>query len=152
MFLTDEFRQISLATARKSDKFAKVGDLISDPLPPMDFGRIAAQTAKQVIMQKVREAERNQQYEEMVDKKGQIVHGSVKRVEAGNLIVEIGHTEAMLRRDELIPRENYRVGDRIRALVLDVRREIKGTIAAELLLCGLLLGIFVLIAEYLADS
>ena len=122
----DEFKQISLAEARKNDKFAKVGDLVSDPLPPMDFGRIAAQTAKQVIMQKVREAERNQQYEEMVDKKGQIVHGTVKRVEAGNLIVEVGHTEAMLRRDELIPREIYRVGDRIRALVLDVRREIKG--------------------------
>lgn len=122
----DEFTQISLAEARKSNKFAKVGEEIVDPLPPMDFGRIAAQTAKQVIMQKVRDAERNQQYEEMKDKKGQIVHGIVKRVEAGNLIVEIGHTEALLRRDELIPRELYHVGDRIRALVLDVRQEIKG--------------------------
>ena len=122
----DEFTQISLVEARKSNKFAKLGEEIVDPLPPMDFGRIAAQTAKQVIMQKVRDAERNQQYEEMKDKKGQIVHGIVKRVEAGNLIVEIGHTEALLRRDELIPRELYRVGDRIRALVLDVRQEIKG--------------------------
>ena len=122
----DEFKEISLTEARKSDKFAKVGDLVTDPLPPMDFGRIAAQTAKQVIMQKVRDAERNQQYEEMIDKKGQIVHGTVKRVEAGNLIVEIGHTEAVLRRDEMIPREMYRVGDRVRALVLDVRHEVKG--------------------------
>lgn len=122
----DEFKQISLSNARKSNKFAKVGEEIVDPLPPMDFGRIAAQTARQVIMQKVRDAERNQQYEAMKDKKGQIVHGLVKRVEAGNLIVEVGHTETMLRRDELIPRESYRVGDRIRALVLDVRPEIKG--------------------------
>ena len=122
----DEFKQISLADARKSNRFAKLGEEIVDPLPPMDFGRIAAQTARQVIMQKVRDAERTQQYEAMKDKKGQIVHGLVKRVEAGNLIVEIGHTEAMLRRDELIPREAYRVGDRIRALVLDVRPEIKG--------------------------
>ncbi len=122
----DEFKQISLAEARKSNKFAKVGEEIVDPLPPMDFGRIAAQTARQVIMQKVRDAERSQQYEAMKDKKGQIVHGLVKRVEAGNLIVEVGHTETLLRRDELIPRESYRVGDRIRALVLDVRPEVRG--------------------------
>ncbi len=122
----DEFKQISLGDARKSNRFAKMGEEIVDPLPPMDFGRIAAQTARQVIMQKVRDAERNQQYEAMKGKKGQIVHGLVKRVEAGNLIVEVGHTETLLRRDELIPRESYRVGDRIRALVLDVRPEIKG--------------------------
>ncbi|MBE6445992.1 MAG: transcription termination/antitermination protein NusA [Alphaproteobacteria bacterium] len=122
----DEFKQISLAEARKNNKFAKLGEEIIDALPPMDFGRIAALTARQVIMQKVRDAERNQQYEAMKDKKGQIVHGLVKRVEAGNLIVEVGHVETLLRRDELIPRESYRVGDRIRALVLDVRPEIKG--------------------------
>ena len=122
----DEFREISLAEARKTNKFAKVGDEIVDELPPMDFGRIAAQTAKQVITQKVREAERNQQYEEMKDKKGEIVHGTVKRVEAGNVIVELGRAEAMLRRDEMIPREMYRPGDRIRALVLDVRNEVRG--------------------------
>jgi len=122
----DEFREISLAEARKSNKFAKIGDEIVDELPPMDFGRIAAQIAKQVITQKVREAERNQQYEEMKDKKGEIVHGVVKRVEAGNVIVELGRAEAMLRRDEMIPREMYRPGDRIRALVLDVRNEVRG--------------------------
>lgn len=122
----DEFREISLAEARKNNSFAKIGDEIVDELPPMDFGRIAAQTAKQVITQKVREAERSQQYEEMKDKKGEIVHGVVKRVEAGNIIVEMGRTEALLRRDEMIPREMYRVGDRIRALVLDVRNEVRG--------------------------
>ncbi len=122
----DEFREISLVEARKNNPFAKIGDEIVDELPPMDFGRIAAQTAKQVITQKVREAERSQQYEEMKDKKGEIVHGVVKRVEAGNIIVEMGRTEALLRRDEMIPREMYRVGDRIRALVLDVRNEVRG--------------------------
>lgn len=123
----DEFTQMTLEDARKKDKTLKVGDEIVDPLPPMDFGRIAAGTAKQVIMQKVRDAERFQQYNEMKDKKGEIVNGTVKRVEAGNLVVELaGRVEAMLRRDELIPRENYRVGDRIRALILDVRSEIKG--------------------------
>jgi len=122
----DEFTQISEADAKKKDKALKVGDEIVDLLPPMDFGRIAAQTAKQVITQKVRDAERMCQYNEMIDKKGQIVNGIVKRVENGNLIVEIGRVEALLRRDELIPREAYRVGDRIRALVLDVRSEVKG--------------------------
>ena len=124
--VVDEFREISLAEARKSNQFAKIGDEIVDDLPPMDFGRIAAQTAKQVITQKVREAERTQQYEEMKDKKGEIVHGVVKRVEAGNVIVELGRAEAMLRRDEMIPKEMYRPGDRIRALVLDVRSEVRG--------------------------
>ena len=123
----DEFRQMSLADARKKNPMAKLGDEITDALPPMDFGRIAAQTAKQVITQKVREAERIQQYEEMKDKKGQVVSGIIKRIEAGNLVVEIGgHAEALLRRDELIPRETYRIGDRIRALMLDVRSELKG--------------------------
>ena len=122
----DEFTQISEADAQKKDKNLKIGDEIIDVLPPMDFGRIAAQTAKQVITQKVREAERLCQYNEMIGKKGQIINGIVKRVENGNIIVEINRVEALLRRDELIPRETYRVGDRIRALVLDVRSEIKG--------------------------
>ncbi len=122
----DEFTEMSLEEARRQNPEAKVGDEIIDVLPPMDFGRIAAQTAKQVITQKVREAERLQQYNDMKDKKGQIVSGIVKRVEGGNLILEVGHVEALLRRDELIPREMYRVGDRLRALVLDVRSEVKG--------------------------
>ncbi len=122
----DEFTQISLENALKKDKSLKIGDVIVDPLPPMDFGRIAAQTAKQVITQKVREAERMCQFNEMKSRKGEIVSGIVKRVEGGNLIVEVAHVEALLRRDELIPRETYRVGDRLRAYVLDVRAEIKG--------------------------
>ncbi len=122
----DEFTQISLIEAQKKDASLKLGDEIVDPLPPMDFGRIAAQTAKQVITQKVREAERMCQYNEMKSRKGEIVSGIVKRVEGGNLIVEVAHVEALLRRDELIPRETYRVGDRLRAYVLDVRAEVKG--------------------------
>ncbi len=122
----DEFTQISLSNAQRKDKSLKIGDEIVDMLPPMDFGRIAAQTAKQVITQKVREAERMRQYNEMKDKKGEIVNGIVKRVEAGSLILEIGRVEAVLRRDELIPRETYRIGDRLRAYVLDVRPEMKG--------------------------
>ena len=122
----DEFTQISLTEAQKKDASLKLGDEIVDPLPPMDFGRIAAQTAKQVITQKVREAERMCQYNEMKSRKGEIVSGIVKRVEGGNLIVEVAHVEALLRRDELIPRETYRVGDRLRAYVLDVRAEVKG--------------------------
>ncbi len=127
--VVDEFTQISLEEAQKQDPSLKIGDEIVDPLPPMDFGRIAAQTAKQVITQKVREAERMRQYNEMKNKKDEIINGIVKRVEGGNLIVEIGgRIEALLRRDELIPHESYRVGDRIRALVLDVRAEVKGPI------------------------
>ena len=122
----DEFTQISLENAQKKNTSLKLGDEIVDPLPPMDFGRIAAQTAKQVITQKVREAERMCQYNEMKSRKGEIVSGIVKRVEGGNLVVEVAHVEALLRRDELIPRETYRVGDRLRAYVLDVRAEVKG--------------------------
>ncbi len=122
----DEFTQISLENAHKKDKSLKIGDVIIDPLPPMDFGRIAAQTAKQVITQKVREAERMCQFNEMKSRKGEIVSGIVKRIEGGNLIVEVSHVEALLRRDELIPRETYRIGDRLRAYVLDVRAETKG--------------------------
>ena len=122
----DEFTQISLTEAHKKNSSLKIGDEIIDILPPMDFGRIAAQTAKQVITQKVREAERMRQYNDMKDKKGEIVNGTVKRVEGGNLILEIGRVEALLRRDELIPRETYRIGDRLRAYVLDVRPELKG--------------------------
>jgi N utilization substance protein A len=92
----------------------------------MDFGRIAAQSAKQVIVQKVREAERDRQYEEYKDRIGEIVNGTVKRVEYGNVIVDLGRGEAIIRRDELIPRENFKYGDRVRAYVYDVRREQRG--------------------------
>src|SRR6202000_1662727 len=100
--------------------------VIKDMLPPIDFGRIAAQTAKQVIVQKVRDAEREKQFDEFKDRAGEIVSGVVKRVEYGNVIVDFGRTEAMIRRDELIPREAFRPGDRIRAYIFDVRREKTG--------------------------
>lgn len=108
------------------DANAKVGDFIIDQLPPIDFGRIAAQTAKQVIVQKVRDAERNKQFEEYKEKIGTIVNGTIKRIEFGNVILDIGKTEAILRRDEIIPREKFKNGDRVRAYVLDVRRENQG--------------------------
>ncbi|MGQ2907465.1 MAG: transcription termination factor NusA [Aliihoeflea sp.] len=119
-------REISIEDARHRNPDAQVGDFIADLLPPMDFGRIAAQSAKQVIVQKVREAERDRQYDEYRDRVGEIVNGSVKRVEYGNVIVDLGRGEAIIRRDELIPRENYKYGDRVRAYVYDVRREQRG--------------------------
>ncbi len=122
----DDATQISLEDAKKRKPDAEIGDFLSDPLPPMEFGRIAAQSAKQVIVQKVREAERDHQYEEYKDKVGEIVSGTVKRVEYGNVIVDLGRGEAIVRRDELIPRESFRYGDRIRAYVYDVRREQRG--------------------------
>lgn len=121
-----EFTQILLEDARAINKDIQVGEYIIDPLPPIDFGRVAAQTAKQVIVQKVRDAERNRQYEEYKEKIGTIINGTIKRIEFGNVIVDIGKTEAILRRDEIIPREKFKNGDRIRAYVLDVRRENKG--------------------------
>ncbi len=118
--------QISLKEAKKRNPEAILGDFISEPLPPVDFGRIAAQNAKQVIVQKVREAERERQYEEFKDRVGEIVHGVVKRVEYGNIIVDLGRGEAVVRRDEALPRENFRNGDRIRAYIFDVRQEQRG--------------------------
>ena len=121
-----EATELTLEEAHRINPNVKIGEYIIDPLPPIDFGRIAAQTAKQVITQKVREAERNKQYEEYKEKIGTIINGTVKRLEFGNVIVDIGKTEAILRRDEIIPRENFKNGDRIRAYVLDVRRETRG--------------------------
>ncbi|WP_186395430.1 transcription termination factor NusA [Stappia sp. TSB10GB4] len=118
--------EIDLEEALRRNPMARLGDYIAEPLPPLDFGRIAAQSAKQVIVQKVREAERDRQYDEFKDRIGEIVNGVVKRVEYGNVIVDLGRGEAIVRRDELIPRELFRNGDRIRAYVYDVRREQRG--------------------------
>jgi len=118
--------QITLEDARKHHPAAQVGDTIADPLPPLEYGRIAAQSAKQVIVQKVREAERDRQYAEYKDRIGDIVNGIVKRVEYGNVVVDLGRGEAIVRRDELLPREVFRNGDRIRAYIYDVRREPRG--------------------------
>ncbi|WP_398466462.1 transcription termination factor NusA [Tardiphaga sp.] len=118
--------QISLNDAQRANPGAQVGDTIADTLPPLEYGRIAAQSAKQVIVQKVREAERDRQYQEFKDRIGEIVNGVVKRVEYGSVIVDLGRGEAIVRRDEMLPREVFRNGDRVRAYVFDVRRETRG--------------------------
>jgi transcription termination/antitermination protein NusA len=117
---------ISVEDARRRNPAARVGDYIAEPLPPLEYGRIAAQSAKQVIVQKVREAERDRQYQEFKDRIGDIVNGIVKRVEYGNVVADLGRGEAIVRRDELLPRELFRNGDRIRAYIYDVRREPRG--------------------------
>jgi len=122
----NEPAQMALAEAQRRNPEAQVGDFIIDDLPPIDFGRINAQTAKQVIVQRVREAERERQFKEYKDRTGEIVNGLVKRVEFGNVTVDLGRAEAILRRDELLPRESFRPGDRVRAYIYDVRRETRG--------------------------
>ncbi|MBB3172557.1 N utilization substance protein A [Endobacter medicaginis] len=122
----NEETQIPVHIARKFQPGIEIGQHLVDPLPPIDFGRIAAQTAKQVIVQRVREYERKRQYDAFKDRVGEIVNGTVKRTEYGNLMVEIGNAEALLRRDELIPRENFRNNDRVRAYIHDVRDEPRG--------------------------
>jgi len=122
----NEETQIPVAIAKKFAPEKEVGDFIVDPLPPIDFGRIAAQTAKQVIVQRVREYERAKQFNEYKDRVGEIINGVVKRTEYGNLMVDLGRAEALLRRDECIPRENLKNGDRVRAYIYDVREEPRG--------------------------
>jgi N utilization substance protein A len=119
-------RQITLEAAKAEKPDVKVGDFLVDELPPIEFGRIAAQTAKQVITQKVREAERAKQYKEYKDRVGEIVNGTVKRVDYGNITIDLGRAEGVLRREDSIPREHFKNGDRIRAYIYDVREEIKG--------------------------
>lgn len=122
----NHFTEITLEEARMDKPDAEIGEVLSDILPQQDMGRIAAQAAKQVIMQKVREAERERQFEEFKDRVGTIINGVVKRVEYGNVIVDVGRGEAILRRDQLINREPFRNGDRVRAYVKDVRSEVRG--------------------------
>jgi len=116
----------SLADAKLDDKDAVVGKTYTEVLPPFEFGRVQTQMARQVVTGKVREAERERQYEEFKDRVGEIVNGSVKRVEYGNIVVDLGRGEGIVRRDQAIPRENFQVGDRIRSYIYDVRREAKG--------------------------
>lgn len=122
----DYFKQVNLKEAQKLQAGAVVGDYIVDPLPPIEFGRIAAQATKQVIFQKVRDAERDRQFEEFKDRVGEIITGVVKRVEFGHVVVDLGRAEGVIRRDAQIPREVVRVNDRIRSLILNVRRENRG--------------------------
>jgi len=122
----DDHTQLSLKAAKKSNPEITIGEYIVDDLPPIDLGRIAAQTAKQVIVQKVREAERHRQFIEYKDRVGDIISGIVKRVEYGNITIDLGRAEAILRRDESLPREHFKNGDRVRAYIYDVREEQRG--------------------------
>ena len=124
--IENETTQITIKEAQALKEGSVAGDFIIDQLPPIDFGRIAAQTAKQVIVQKVREAERKRQYEEYKDRVAEIVNGIVKRAEFGNITVDLGRAEGVIRRDESIPRESLRPGDRVRAYIYDVREELRG--------------------------
>ncbi|SUZ49640.1 uncharacterized protein METZ01_LOCUS2494 [marine metagenome] len=125
--VTDNFREISLEDAKTKHPDAEIGGPeITEELPPIDFGRVAAQSAKQVIVQKVRDAERERHYEEFKDRVGEIISGVVKRVEYGSIVVDLGRAEAIIRKDDLLPREIYRPGDRVRAYIFDVRREMRG--------------------------
>ncbi len=122
----NEVTQLSLEHARDEKPGAVVGDFLVEDLPPIDFGRIPAQMAKQVIVQRVRDAERQRQFREYKDRVGEVVNGIVKRVEYGNVTVELGRAEAILRRDETLPREHFKNGDRVRAYIYDVREEPRG--------------------------
>tara|TARA_B100000965_G_scaffold10891_1_gene8430 strand:+ start:8 stop:1543 length:1536 start_codon:yes stop_codon:yes gene_type:complete len=122
----NKFLEINLKDAKKINGAAQIGDELLDPLPPMDFGRIAAQSAKQVITSKVREAERERQFNEYKDRVEEIVNGVVKRIEFGNVVLDLGNAEGVIRKDQTIPRENLRNGDRVKAYIYDVRSELKG--------------------------
>ncbi len=122
----DYFKQVDLTAGQKLQKDAQLGDFIVDPLPAVDLGRIDAQSAKQVIFQKVREADRERQFEEFKDRGNELITGVVKSVEFGHIVVNLGRAEGVIRRDQQIPRELMRVGDRVRALILSVRRENRG--------------------------
>lgn len=118
--------EILLAQAKEKDSEAHLGYELVEVLPPIEFGRVAAQSARQVIFQRVRDAERARQYDEFKDKVGEILSGIVKRVEFGNAILDLGRAEAILRREDIIPRENIRVGERIRALLTELRPDARG--------------------------
>ena len=122
----NEFLEVPLSEAQKDDPDVEPGDSLEEPLEPIDFGRIGAQAAKQVILQKIRDAEREQILADFLERKEHVVYGTIKRMERGNAIVEAGKIEAMLPRDQMIPKENLRVGDRVRAYLLRIDRNARG--------------------------
>jgi len=122
----NEYLQIPLSDARRDDVDVEPGDYLEEPLEPIDFGRIGAQAAKQVILQKIRDAEREQILQDFLERKEHVVSGTIKRMERGNAIVEAGKIEALLPRDQMIPKENLRVGDRVRAYLLRIDRGARG--------------------------
>ena len=125
--IENESIQTPLSTAQLDNPDAEVGDLITTELPPLEFGRVQAQMSKQIIMGKIRDAERARQYAEFKDRVGEIINGIVKRVEYGHIIVDLGRAEGVIRRDQALPRENVKGGDRIRAYIMDVREEPRGS-------------------------
>ena len=127
--LEDSAREITLEAAKKAfpeTKEIKLGTKLYEELPQIDFGRIAAQSAKQVISSRVREAEKNRQYDDFIEKQGQILSGIIKRLEYGNVIVDLGKAEGVIKKDELIPREILKTGDRVKAYCYEVKKELKG--------------------------
>lgn len=122
--------EITLTQARLKKEDAQLGDVFEEQLPPIEFGRVAAQSARQVIVQKVRDAERARQYAEYKDRIGQIISGIVKRIEFGNVILDLGRAEGIMRRDDIIPRETFRTGDRVRCYIYDVRPDARGPMVA----------------------
>ncbi|MFL2543697.1 MAG: transcription termination factor NusA [Alphaproteobacteria bacterium] len=122
----EQAKEILLIDAQKIKSDISIGEFITKDLPPIDLGRVAAQNAKGVIIQKVREADKSKQYEEYKDKIGEIAIGIVKRIEFGNLIVDLGKSEAIIKREELIPRETFKNGDRVRAYIYEVKNDLKG--------------------------
>ena len=127
--IEDSAREITLEQAKKittENNNLKLGEKVYEELPQIDFGRIAAQSAKQVISSRVREAEKNRQYEDFIDKQGQILSGIIKRLEYGNVIVDLGKAEGVIKKDELIPREILKTGDRVKAYCYEVKKELKG--------------------------
>ncbi|MBT4355725.1 MAG: transcription termination/antitermination protein NusA, partial [Rhodospirillaceae bacterium] len=125
--IENDSTQINLITAKMDYPDAVIGFEISTPLPPLEFGRVQAQMSKQIIMGKIREAERARQFVEFKDRVGEIINGIVKRVEYGHIIVDLGRAEGVIRRDQALPRENVKGGDRIRAYIMDVREEPRGS-------------------------
>lgn len=125
--IENESVQMPLSTAQLDNPDAQIGELIATELPPLEFGRVQAQMSKQIIMGKIRDAERARQYAEFKDRVGEIINGIVKRVEYGHIIVDLGRAEGVIRRDQALPRENVKGGDRIRAYIMDVREEPRGS-------------------------
>src|SRR6201985_1735443 len=121
-----QFGKLTISDAKPRYRDAEIGKIYEEVLPPFEFGRVQTQMARQVVTHKVREAERERQYEEFKDRSGEIVNGVVKRGEYGNVIVDLGRGEGVMRRDQSIPREIFNIGDRIRSYIYDVRRETKG--------------------------
>ena len=146
----EQARQIIIDEAKKIQPDISVGEYIIKELPPIDLGRVAAQNAKGVIIQKVREADKSRQFGEYKDKVGEIAVGVVKRTEFGNLIVDLGKNEAIIKREELIPRETFKNGDRVRAYIYDVKEDLKGQVDQLMALFTFFINLYYVLASVMA--